>query len=230
MGGTGGGGQGGGADDIKDTVIVSMVDSVKLANWKSNAQYLRVKTEIGLRKSNGTINDQEKELLISTLDINYAISLNKKYDAIKKSFTSFPSTLYSEMLAFQSKYPNLSVGIKELNAFLQLQQMEGIVNQFLNERFNLSKSNNLRNQINEIPIGSLAGNSMCTAYKSSYYQKIGSFQSDVQTVTDLIETAEKYPDEYSKYKDLGDWQFEQSVLKYSYYKTWFSNPNNQRYL
>ena len=216
--------------NIKDNIVVAMVDSVKVADWKNNAQYLRIKTEIGLRESNGKINASDKELLISTLDINYALSLNKKYNTIKVNFTSFPSELYNEMISYQTKNKDLPIYIGELNAFRRLEQMEGVVNQFLNGRFNIAKSNSLRAQINEIPIGSLAGNPLCSRFKSSYYQKIGGFQGDVQTVTELIDTAEKYPEEYSRYKELGDWKNESSVLKYSFYKAWFNNPENQRFL
>jgi hypothetical protein len=230
MKGTGGYDEPGDMKDIKDTVIVSMVDSVKLADWKSNAQYLRIKTEIGLRKSNGTINDQEKELLISTLDLNYAFSLNKKYNAVKTNFPSFPSALYNEMVAFQSKNKDLTTGIKELNAFLQLQNVEGSVNQFISGRYNVEKYNNLRNRIKEIPIGSLSANSLCIKMKSNYFQNLLNFQTDVQRVTDLISNTEKYPGSISLYEELRDWKDAPSVLKYPYYKAWFNNPNNQQFL
>jgi hypothetical protein len=230
MNGTRGYDVSGNTKDIKDTVIVSMVDSVKQADWKSNAYYLRVKTEIGLRKSNGTINDQEKELLISTLDLNYAFSLNTKYNAVKTNFPSFPSALYNEMVAFQSKNSDLPTGVRELNAFIQLQNLEGSVNQFINGRYNTTKYNGIRNQIKEVAIGSLSNNPLCITMKSSYFQKLLNFQTDVQRVTDLIEITEKDPGSISKFEELRDWKDAPSILKYPYYKAWFNNPDNQQFL
>ena len=100
----------------------------------------------------------------------------------------------------------------------------------MNGRYSRTKSTSIRTQINEIPIGSLSSNALCIKMKSNYFQKLGSFQKDVETVTDLIETAEKYPDDYSKYKELSDWKDVSYVLKYPYYKAWFNNPSNDRFL
>lgn len=216
--------------NIKDQRLVAMVDSIEMADWKNNAQYRRVQTEIGMSESNGKIDSKDKNLLLTTLDTKYAISLTKKYNAIKTTFTSFPSALFNEMVAFQSKNSDLPTGVRELRAFIQLQNIESSINQFINGRYSRTKSTSIRTQINEIPIGSLSSNTLCIKMKSSYFQKLGSFQKDVETVTDLIETAEKYPDDYSKYKELSDWKDVSYVLKYPYYKAWFNNPNNNRFL
>ena len=90
-----------GIKNIKDQRLVAMVDSIELADWKNNAQYRRVQTEIGMSESNGKIDLKDKNLLLKTLDTKYAISLTKKYNTIKTTFTSFPSALYNEMVTFQ---------------------------------------------------------------------------------------------------------------------------------
>ena len=130
------------------------------------------------------------------------------------------------MVAFQSKNSDLSTGIRELSAFIQLQNLEGSVNQFINGRYNSTKYNGIRNQVNDVAIGSLSNNPLCISMKSSYLQKLLNFQTDVQRVTDLIEITENDPGSLSKYVELIEWKDQPSVLKYRYYKAWFNNPNN----
>jgi hypothetical protein len=228
-----GGGPGGGDPPLPvppDHPLVRMIDSVEGADWKNNAQYRRVQTEISMFESNGKIDLKQKNLLQTTLDAKYAISLSKKYNAVKTTFSRFPSALYNEMAAFQSKNSDLPTGVKELSAFIQLQNLEGSVNQFINGRYNTTKYNGIRNQINEVAIGSLSNNPLCISMKSNYLQKLLNFQTDVQRVTELIEFTENDSGNFSKYEDLIYLQNEPSVLKYPYYRSWFNNPNNADFL
>lgn len=205
-----------------------MIDSIEINEWKNNANYLRIQTEIGLAESNDKIIQKEKERLLSTLDVKYSIALVKKYDLIKDNFTTFPSLLYKEMLAFVSKNPDLSIGIKELRAFIQLQSLEGSVNGFLSRKFDLGTYNNLETQLNDVPIGSLSNNPSVEKMKSDAMSKLRSFKYDVEHVTELINNCINNPEEFSRYARLKYLKDEVSVLKYQYYKDWFNNPTNQQ--
>jgi hypothetical protein len=209
--------------------LVLMVDSVKIADWKNNEQFRRVKSVILLSESNSKINGAEKERLLTSLNINYAFSLNKKYNSIKLNFTSFPSALYSEMQAFQSKEQNLKTGVSELNAYLNLERMEGSVNQYLNRRYSAADWNNFKNSISNLNLGSLASNSKVISMRSNYNAKLNQFKNDLEYVTKLIDKAENGAS-FREYQEITDYKNDPSVIKYSYYRNWFNNPSNAKYL
>jgi hypothetical protein len=219
----------GGANPEDSNTLVLMVDSVKSTDWKNNEQYRRVRSTILLSESNSKINDTEKERLLNSLDINYAFSLNKKYNTIKLSFISFPSVLYSEMQAFQSKVQNLKTGVSELNAYLNLERMEANVNQYLNGRYSAADWNNFKNSISNLNLGSLSSNSKVISMRSNYNSKLNQFKNDLEYVTKLIDKAENGAS-FTEYQEITDYKNDPSVIKYSYYRNWFNNPSNEKYL
>ncbi len=207
--------------DIKDQRLVSMVDSIESADWKNNAQYRRVQTEIGMSESNGKIDMNDKNLLLSTLDTKYANSLTKKYNQIKSNFTSFPSILYNEMIAFQSKNPDLKTGIRELGASIQLQNLEGSVNQIPEIRYSSTTISNLKSKINNLPLGALNSNSICKGIKIRYLNKLSAFENDIRDLDPLIDIAERPNSDYNEFKSL---RYNKSILdKYTFYRNWLRN-------
>jgi hypothetical protein len=201
--------------------LSKILDSVKTNEWKSNSNYLRVKTTIGLFESNGKISSDQKQLCLTTLDINYAFALTKKYNAIKTSFTSFPSPLYNEMVAFQSKNSDLPTGVRELSAFIQLQNLEGSVNQTPEIRYSSSTMSNLKSKINNLPLGALNSNSYCKGIKMRYLNKLSAFENDISELDPLIDIAERPNSDFNEYKRLA---YNKSILnKYIFYRNWLNN-------
>jgi hypothetical protein len=216
-----------GVQPQNSSVLVKMVDSIKVVNWVNGEQFKLVRSTILLSKSNGNIDDTEKERLLSTLDINYGFSLNKKYNDTKYNFSVFPSTLYAEMSAFQTKYKDLAVGISELNAFSQLTKMDGSVNLCLNGRYNFNTIKNLVNRINEIKLGALVSNSNCLSIKQSYLSKLRVFENDIKNLDPLIDiaNADVNNENFSEYRPLA---YNKPILKkYTFYRNWLSQNESK---
>ena len=214
------------------SALVLMVDSVKIADWQNTDQFKQVRSSILLSESNAIINEAEKERLLNSLDISYAFSLNKKYNAIKLSFTAFPTVLYNEMIAFQSKDNKLKTGIGELKAYRNLERMEGTVNQMLKGRFSSAKWTQLLNQINDLNLGALSAHSKVRSMRANYNSTLNKFKYDVEYVTSLIDLAEGGAD-FFDYQDIREYVApagsSATVNKYLFYKTWFNNPDNSHY-
>jgi hypothetical protein len=209
--------------NVKDQRLVAMVDSIESAEWKNNKQYRRIQTEIGMSESNGKIDLKDKNLLLSTLDTKYAISLTKKYNAIKTTFTSFPSSLYNEMLAFQSKNSDLPTGVRELNAFIQLQNMESYVTQFLNSKYSELVISNLRSKVNGLPLGALASHPNSVKMKNNYLNDLASFEKSVKKITKYMELCDQDENENNSdgYLIPLTTFSEIKCEKYNYYREWF---------
>jgi len=210
------------------SALVLMVDSVKIADWQNTDQFKKVRSSILLSESNAIINEAEKERLLNSLDISYAFSLNKKYNAIKLSFTAFPTILYNEMIAFQSKDNKLKTGIGELKAYRNLERMEGTVNQMLKGRFSDTKWTQLINQINDLNLGALSAHSKVRSMRANYNSTLNQFKDEVQDLTSLIELAEGGAD-FTAYEEITDYVRDASVNKYLFYRNWFNNPDNSHY-
>lgn len=210
--------------NVKDQRLVAMVDSIEMADWKNSTQYRRVQTEIAMSESNRKIDLNDKNLLLTTLDTKYAISLTKKYNAIKTTFTSFPSALYNEMVTFQSKNSDLTIGVRELSAFIQLQNMERDVTNFLNSKYSESVISNLRSKINGLPLGTLISNANTVKMKQSYLNDLARFEKLVKDITQYMEMRDKddlAETNYDSYSYNLSTFSESRVEKYSYYREWF---------
>ena len=210
------------------SALVLMVDSVKIADWQNTDQFKKVRSSILLSESNAIINESEKERLLNSLDISYAFSLNKKYNAIKLSFTAFPTVLYNEMIAFQSKDNKLKTGIGELKAYRNLERMEGTVNQMLKGRFSAAKWTQLLNQINDLNLGALSAHSKVRSMRANYNSTLNQFKDEVEDLTSLIELAEGGAN-FTAYEKITDYVRDASVNKYLFYRNWFNNPDNSHY-
>jgi hypothetical protein len=214
----------------EDSVLLAMVERVKKTDWLDTKEYSTIKQEIGLSESNENITTDQKEKMLGTLDINYAFSLSKKYDRIKFSFNKFPSELFNEMLTFKSKNTDLPKGISELKALRKLQEMNKQVDKFLEGKFDLSKFERLKNQINEIALGDLDRNNMCQEIKSKGLGDLDKFKEAVEEVTKLINLAEEKIDARDGYRNLYRMQTYQNILEFTWYKNWFNDPENKKYL
>ena len=215
----------------EDSVLLAMVERVKKTDWLDTKEYSTIKQEIGLSESNENITTDQKEKMLGTLDINYAFSLSKKYDRIKFSFNKFPSELFNEMLTFKSKNTDLPKGISELKALRKLQEMNKQVDKFLEGKFDLSKFERLKNQINEIALGDLVGNNMCKVLKSKGLGDLDKFKEAVEEVTKLINLAEEKQEATDRYRNLSRMQTYSNILEFTWYKNWFKDPKNiDRYL
>ena len=210
----------------EDSVLLAMVDRVKKTDWLDSKQYTTIKQEIGLSESNKNITTDQKEKMLGTLDINYAFSLTKKYDEIKFSFNKFPSELFNEMLTFKSKNSDLPKGISELKALKKLQEMNRQVDKFLEGKFDLSKFERLKNQINEIALGDLVRNDMCQKIRSKGLGDLDKFKEAVEEVTKLINLAEEKPEARDDFRKLSRMQKYPDILKFTWYKNWFKDPVN----
>jgi len=215
----------------EDSVLLAMVERVKKTDWLDTKEYSTIKQEIGLSESNENITTDQKEKMLGTLDINYAFSLSKKYDRIKFSFNKFPSELFNEMLTFKSKNTDLPKGISELKALRKLQEMNKQVDKFLEGKFDLSKFERLKNQINEIALGDLDRNNMCKVLKSKGLGDLDKFKEAVEEVTKLINLAEEKQEATDRYRNLSRMQTYSNILEFTWYKNWFKDPKNiDRYL
>jgi len=215
----------------EDSVLLAMVERVKKTDWLDTKEYSTIKQEIGLSESNENITTDQKEKMLGTLDINYAFSLSKKYDRIKFSFNKFPSELFNEMLTFKSKNTDLPKGISELKALRKLQEMNKQVDKYLEGKFDLSKFERLKNQINEIALGDLVGNNMCQVLKSKGLGDLDKFKEAVEDVTKLINLAEEKQEATDRYRNLSRMQTYSNILEFTWYKNWFKDPKNiDRYL
>jgi hypothetical protein len=215
----------------EDSVLLAMVERVKKTDWLDTKEYSTIKQEIGLSESNENITTDQKEKMLGTLDINYAFSLSKKYDRIKFSFNKFPSELFNEMLTFKSKNTDLPKGISELKALRKLQEMNKQVDKYLEGKFDLSKFERLKNQINEIALGDLVGNNMCKVLKSKGLGDLDKFKEAVEEVTKLINLAEEKQEATDRYRNLSRMQTYSNILEFTWYKNWFKDPKNiDRYL
>lgn len=206
-------------------VLILMVDSIKTTDWKNNSHYNRVKSSILLSESNSKINNTEKEKLLNSLDINYAYSLNLKYNLIKLNFTSFPTILFNEMQSFQNFSNELANGIKELNSFIQLQNLQGIVNNAIEIRYSSTSISNLKSKINNLPLGSLNTNPFCKSVKMQYINKLSVFEQEIRDLDKYIDIANKPNSDYKDYRELA---YNRGVLdKYTYYRNWLSLNKNK---
>jgi hypothetical protein len=211
---------------IPDQKLVAMIDSIETSEWKSNSNYLRIQTEISMSESNKKINENEKKLLLGSLDTKYANSLIKKYNAIKTNFKSFPSLLYNEMIAFQSKNANLPTGVTELSAFIQLQNIKGKITQFLSSKYNKQVISNIRSNINGLPLGGLGSNPNTVMMKKDYLNDLARFEQLVEDITKYMEMRDNDDADESNFDSYGyklSTFSEKRIEQYVYYKDWFKS-------